>query len=268
LYLGLAQVRFDLEPFPMKVFVARTRRQRQVQLGACGAALARLTGRTCSWIQGAPILVDVREERICVGLERVEHAVPVVRVDVDVGDPLQAVPLAQQLDRNAAIVEDAEARRMSARGVMQPRDRDESAPRPAAHDLFDREHRGAHHHARGLVDAPGGRRITRIEVALARGGFADHELDIVGMMEAFQLVTLGDARIQQPQRRIGTTAAQFAQECFVPVEAERMTVAEAVAAQGVTGHHQDRGRIRVGLRQLARALAGVWGSLAARSRWR
>ena len=76
--------------------------------------------------------MDVREDDVRVVLERVEHAVAVMRIDVHVGDALQPVALAQQLDRDAAIVEHAEPGGAIARGVMQPGDRHEAAPRLAA----------------------------------------------------------------------------------------------------------------------------------------
>ena len=45
--------------------------------------------------------------------KRVENAVAVVCVDVDVGDAAQAVAAPQDLDRDAAIVEDAETGRVA-----------------------------------------------------------------------------------------------------------------------------------------------------------
>ena len=50
-----------------------------------------------------------------------------MRIDIDIGDPLQAIVLAQVFDRNAAIVKHAESRCVTPAGVMQPRDRHKGA---------------------------------------------------------------------------------------------------------------------------------------------
>ena len=54
-------------------------------------AAADLVGRAGARIEVAPILVQVGEDDRRVVLERVEHPIAVMRVDVDVGDALQAV---------------------------------------------------------------------------------------------------------------------------------------------------------------------------------
>ena len=70
--------------------------------------------------------MQVGEDDGRIVLERVVHAVAVVRVDVDVGDALEAMRAAQQLDDDAAIVEHAKARGAVARRVMQAGDRHEA----------------------------------------------------------------------------------------------------------------------------------------------
>ena len=67
-------------------------------------------------------------EHVGILLERVEHAVAVMRVDVDVGDAPDAVQPARGLDRDAAVVEYAEPGRAVARRVMQAADRNERVP--------------------------------------------------------------------------------------------------------------------------------------------
>jgi hypothetical protein len=93
--------------------------------------------RTRAGIEVAPVLVEVGEHHRRVVLERVEHPIAVVRVDVDVSDALQSRAL-QQLDRHPAVVEDAKARRALARRVMEPGDGHEGAAALAAHDRLHR----------------------------------------------------------------------------------------------------------------------------------
>ena len=78
-----------------------------VPRAAPAAGLVRGAGAR---IEVAAVLVDVGEDYVRIGLEGVEHAVTVVRIDVDVGDAPQAVAGPQQLDHDAAVVEDAETR--------------------------------------------------------------------------------------------------------------------------------------------------------------
>ena len=85
-------------------------------------------------IEEAPVLVQVDELELGVGLERVEHAVAMMRIDVDVGDAANAVELAGGFDRDAAIVEDAETCRTVARRMMQAADRNECAARGPGDD--------------------------------------------------------------------------------------------------------------------------------------
>jgi len=63
--------------------------------------------------------MEVDDEHVGIGHEPVEHAVPVMGIDVHVGDALQAVFPAQIFDGHAAIVEHAESGGPIASGMMQ-----------------------------------------------------------------------------------------------------------------------------------------------------
>ena len=89
--------------------VVGARRQRNVELRSLRGAAPGFAAAARAGIQKAPVLVQVDELELGVGLERVEHAVAVMRIDVDVGDAADAVELAGGFDRDSAIVEDAEA---------------------------------------------------------------------------------------------------------------------------------------------------------------
>ena len=90
--------------------VVGARRQRNVQLRSLRGAAPGFAAAARAGIQKAPVFVQVDELELGIGLERVEHAVAVMRVDVDVGDTADAVDLPRGFDRDSAIVEDAEPR--------------------------------------------------------------------------------------------------------------------------------------------------------------
>ncbi len=140
----LFEVGDHLRPFGPKHFVIRARRHRQVELGATRGALAGLLATARSRVEVAAVLVDVGENDVGIVFERVKHPVAVMGIDVDVGDLLQPVALAEQLNRHSAIVEHAEPRSLVARGVMKARNGHEGVARSAAHDGVRRVERGAH----------------------------------------------------------------------------------------------------------------------------
>ena len=113
--------------------------------------------------------MQVGEHHRGILLEGVEHAVAVMRVDVDVADALQARAL-EQLDGHAAVVEHAEAGGAIARRVVQSRDGHEGAPAFAPHDRLHGAQGGADHVGGGFVHAAEGRRIAGIEKSATTHG--------------------------------------------------------------------------------------------------
>ena len=100
----------------------------------------------------------IDNDREWVVLETVEHTIAVMRVDIDVGDALQAKVLTGMFDRDTAIIEHTETRRAIAPCVMQSADRIEGALGVTRQDLFERPERSTDDCGRGLEDAgPGGR---------------------------------------------------------------------------------------------------------------
>ncbi len=153
---------------------------RQVQLGAAGGALAGLLAAPRARIEVPPVFVDVREDHVGVVFERVEHAVAVVRIDVDVGDSFQTITFAQQLDGHAAIVEHAEARGLVARGVVEAGNRHETVAGRTAHDGVRRIERGADDGRGRLEHAPKRGRVALIQHALAGDGAFPHQIHVAG----------------------------------------------------------------------------------------
>src|SRR5262249_28788605 len=147
-----------------------------------GLAAAAGTG-----IQEPAVLVQVREQEIGIALERVEHAVAVMRVDVDIGYAADVVEPARGFDRDAAVVEDAEARGVIAARGMQTADGDERATQRPLDDRGERLERAADDRGRGLVHAGKRRRVARVEQTAATLRQRVHAVDVRGRVEILEL---------------------------------------------------------------------------------
>ena len=121
-------------------------------------------------------------------LERVEHAVAMMRVDVDVGHAANAVEPPRGFDRDAAVVEDAKPGRAVARRVMQAADRNERAARGPRDDRRERLERAADDARRGFVDAGERRRVAGVEQAAAARRQLDDAIDVRGRVEVLELL--------------------------------------------------------------------------------
>ena len=183
--------------------------------------------------------MQVGEDQLRIGLERVENAVAVMGVDVDVRDPPQAVARAQQLDRDTAVVEDAETRRMATAGVVQAGDRHETATRLAGHDRVHRLDRAAYHVARRLEHAPVRRGVAAIQPALPRTGAFANLGDQFGGMEGEQFLLGRRTRLLDLGLAVQAAGLELPVERAVPVRTEGMPFAEAVARQLLAGDHED-----------------------------
>ena len=95
--LGLRgfEIALDFLPRLEEHRVVGARRQRNVELRADGGAAPRFAAAAGAGIEKAPVLVQVGELELGICLERVEHAVAMMRIDVDVGDAANAVELAR-----------------------------------------------------------------------------------------------------------------------------------------------------------------------------
>jgi hypothetical protein len=113
----------------MKVVVGRQRQQRDVELASLGRTLADFVRKAALREVVAAILVDVGEDDGRVGLERIKHAVAVMRVDIHVGDAFQAIFLLQDLDGHAGVVEHAKTGSGVGHAVVQAGDGHEKARR-------------------------------------------------------------------------------------------------------------------------------------------
>ena len=186
--LGFLEIALDFLPRREEHRVVGARRQRDVELRAGGGAAARLAAAPGAGIEIAAVLVQVREQHVGILLEGVEHAVAVMRVDVDVGDAANAVELARRLDRDAAVVEDAKPGRDVARRMMQPADRNERAANGPRDDRGQRLERAADDVRRGFVDAGERRRVAGVEQAAAARRQLDDAIDVRRRVEVLELL--------------------------------------------------------------------------------
>src|SRR6185437_7123172 len=239
--LGLEalQVRDDLRPDVGEHRVVGAWRQWQVEFRALRISPACLLRRAGPRIKVAAVLVQIGENHRRIALESIEDAVTVVRVDVYVGDTAQPEPAAKQLDGNPAVVEDAEAGSVVARGVVESGDRHERMTELPRHDALGRCQRRAHHTGCGLVYTAKSRRITRIEVTLPARRAVPHELDVARSVKREQLLVRGIARLEHPHRAIERARAKLPQEGRVTIRSEGMAVTEAVARETLAGDHHD-----------------------------
>jgi hypothetical protein len=167
--------------------VGGARRQRQVGDGAAGGALADLVGEPGAGEQVAPGLVHRdRQHPGLLGEDRLDP-VAVVDVDVDVGDPLDAL-LQQPGDRHRRVVVDAEAAGPVAHGVVEAAGGREGVQGAAGADRLRRRHGGAAHPGGGLVHAGELGRVARPdavgEVRVAAGAGRLHRGQVVEVVDA------------------------------------------------------------------------------------
>ncbi len=211
--------------------------QWHVELGAGGRAAAALGRRPGARIERLATLVQVGDDDLRVVLEGVEHAVAVVRVDVDVGDAPEAVTPPQRLDDHAAVVEDAEARGAVARGVVQATDRHEGAAPRSGHDPISRAQARADDGGGGLVHTAKARGVAGIEHAAAELGTALHELDVSTAVEQLQLSDAGRRRVEHRHARAQCALLEVAQEGAIAIGTERVPAREAITSQPLAHGH-------------------------------
>ena len=123
--------------------------------------------------------------------EDVLGAVAVVDVEIDDGDPCQAVRLQGMRGGDGDVVEEAEAHGLVAGGVVAGRAAgDEGVVHLAAHHPVHRHHRAAGGMAGGVqaVRVHAGVGVERVQAFAGRGGF--DEVDVGGVMHPQQLAAL------------------------------------------------------------------------------
>ena len=228
-------------PYGRECVIVGAGRQGNVEFGAGRRALAPLGFAAGARIEKSPILVQIGEHQLRVVFERVEHAVAVMRIDVDIGYALEPARRAQPLDHDAAIVQRTKPGRTAPRGVMQTGDRHEGAAHKAEHHRLGRRERTAGDVGGRLENAAEHRRVAAIQMPdpLARARL--HELEVGQRVEQLQLFERGHARIFDETTSLEPARRELAVERRVTIRAERVVVAEPVTGQSFTRDDQNLG---------------------------
>ena len=228
-------------PYGRECVIVGAGRQGNVEFGAGRRALAPLGFAAGARIEKSPILVQIGEHQLRVVFERVEHAVAVMRIDVDIGYALEPARRAQPLDHDAAIVQRTKPGRTAPRGVMQTGDRHEGAAHTAEHHRLGRRERTAGDVGGRLENAAEHRRVAAIQMPdpLARARL--HELEVGQRVEQLQLFERGHARIFDETTSLEPARRELAVERRVTIRAERVVVAEPVTGQSFTRDDQNLG---------------------------
>src|SRR5581483_2208007 len=176
-----------LRPRSEEFAITGAGRKIHVQLRSFRWALAGFVRTTSSRLERAIVLVDVGEDQIGIIFERIEDAVAVMHVDIDVGHPLDRILGAQGLDYHAQIVEHAKSRGTVAARVMQSADRLEARAQLASHDLRKGIQRRSDYRRRRREDSREDRRIAVVQVVEPVAFGIAHALDVRSGVEAFDL---------------------------------------------------------------------------------
>ena len=159
-----------------------------------------------------------------------------VRIDVDVGDPVQPVYAPQLLDHDSAVIEHAEAGGVVPRRVVQAGDRHERAPVTAPQDPLGRGQARSDHPGRRLEHATERRRVATVEPAAAALRALAHEAHVLRGVELLQLEDARLPGLEHGHLRAGGALLELAPERAIAVGAERVAIAEAVAGETLAEH--------------------------------
>ena len=171
-------------------------------------------------------------------LEGVEHPIAVVRIDVDVGDALEAGTL-ELLDGYAAVVEHAEPGCAVARRMVQPGDRHEGAPAVAAL-MASIALNWPHQRRRPPAYTPLTPACRRHRAGRCRWRSVPARIrDTRGCGRKAQLLVAGGARLERGDALRQAACAKLAHESGEPVGAERVAVTEPVTGEALADHHCD-----------------------------
>ena len=240
--LGLPGINVCLDPVPglIKLLVIRTSCNRNIELRAFCPALARLVRMAGTRVEHASVLVDVSKNQVRIVLKAIENTVTVVRVDIDIGDALEAECLAQVLDGDSAVVENAETGSPVTCRMMQTRNRHERTLVVTMHDLVDGAENSANDSRCSVINTFDSRCIAFIEPALSDGRHAGDLVDILGGVEQRQFVY--ERRTWMPEvDDIGQAFPfQFRMKDIVAVNAKRVWIAEPIGGNLLSFVNQHR----------------------------
>ena len=168
LWPGLAKILLNTTPSYAKFSIAGAGSHRDIEFGASSPARAGLGLGAGTRIQVAAIFVYIGKYEVRIVFESIEHPVAVVCVDIDVSNAAQTVLLAQVFGGDTAIIEDAKTSGPIPPRMMQARDGNKRTASIAVHNVVCSRQYGANDIGRCIEDSLDGRRVTVIQVTLAR----------------------------------------------------------------------------------------------------
>ena len=231
--LGRMRIHKGLRPVPggEKSLIPGLHVHGQVEFHAPARPAAGLLRSSRAGVEVATILVQIGKYQFGIILEGIEHAITVMRIDIDIGHAMQAMHRTQGFDRHTAVVEHAKARGTVPAGMMQTGDGDKGAPALARHQPVNGIQHAAHDKGGGLIDTRKGRGVPQVQIAGAGGGLADDPLDIPGGVESLDARPVGHDRRVYRDPRLQTGGTCRRPEDAHTVRTEGVALAKAVAGQ-------------------------------------
>ncbi len=192
---GSVDVFFNPLPGGVEIRIVRAGHKRNIEFRAARLALASFLGSARTRIQVATVFMDIGKYQIRVFLETVENAIAMMSINIDVGDSIESVLLAQVLDRDAAVIEYAESRSMVTSSMMQASDRYECPFVVAVHDFVDRAQNGTNNGGSGIVNTRDGGCVTIVQPTFTGYRHARHLVDVSRGVEQGQFINQCGTRV-------------------------------------------------------------------------
>jgi len=184
--------------------------------------------------------VYVCEDQHRIVLEAVKNAVAMMCIDIDIGDALKAMILAQVLDRDAAIVEYTKACRVPAPRMMQSGYWHKRALRLSGHNRIDGRQRGPDDIGSRIENSRVCRRIAVIEKADAILGSLRHQINVFRRMKKGEFVDAGAPRLGILNGGSELCACEFCLKSIMPIDAERVLIAKSIVGKGISSVYVHR----------------------------
>lgn len=154
-----------------------------IEGGSLSSGAPRLGGGSRSGVKG--ILVDAGVEHVGPILEEMLRSIPVVDIEVEDGDPMTAVQANHPLGGDCNVVEEAEAHREVALGVMSRRANGRECHSSFPNNLIRRSNRRSHGTAGGIPRRPTQWIVRRIKESILASSGPLEPGDIRGIVNGF-----------------------------------------------------------------------------------
>ena len=229
--LRVLEVTFHAAPGHVKFRISRARRHWNIELCTFGLTRAGFFSAARTRVEISTIFVKVGKNQIGIVFETVKHTVAVVCIDIDIGNAPDSVFLAKIFHRNTEVIEHAESCRMIATCMVQTSDWHESPLGCSVHDSVDSCEHGANDVGGRIEYSQHGRSITVIEITAPLRRFLRHHVNVVRGVKQQQIFDAGTPWLAVLNGTIESGALELILKDVVPVEAERVRIAKAIAGE-------------------------------------